>query len=637
MAVLFVIRGNDQGRRFELDASNPVLTIGRDKTNLIQLHDTEASRRHAELRRVDDGDYLFDLHSSNGTFINSEATVEHLLKSGDMFQIGRTLFLYTHPSEEQVQSAYSDSIDITTDAQLSGSSRIVHAMSHAEAKQFLPTEPRAGRSSQDDDEHSAPSVLPVMYQTALAARDTLNIDELLDKMLGLIFDWIKADHGCILLIDPASGQPVPKAFRGTEPGERITISKTILDNVLDQREGVLTTNAQKDERWGEAQSVITAGVREAICVPLLGRYDLVGAIYVDTTAELQDFIHTEGKQPETQKFGQTQLQLMIAIAHQAALAIEDTRYYSGMLQAERLAAIGQTVASVSHHIKNILQGIEGAGYLVEAGLERHDESLVAQGWGIVEKNQKRISDLVLDMLTFSKEREPDLREADMNQVVGEVVELMQSRAEELEVELSWSSDPSVPTLIFDPEGVHRAVTNLVTNALDAASEAFDEEEAGPKGRVFVSVEYVPEEATDQKTPASSNTQQEAGDTAKHAALGSFDSNSDSKVLRKTEGGTIIHDAEGSQEEMPVAGGELPESKILIAVEDNGTGVPPDRMPTLFRPFVSNKGGRGTGLGLPVSRKIVEEHGGRLDIEWTGARGSRFVIELPALPSPPRES
>ena len=98
---------------------------------------------------------------------------------------------------------------------------------------------------------------------------------------------------------------------------------------------------------------------------------------------------------------------MIAIGHQAALAVEDTRYYSAMVQAERLAAVGQTIATLSHHIKNILQGIRGGSYLIEMGLSAHDEAVVRKGWGMVERNQNKISAQVLDMLTFSKDREPE--------------------------------------------------------------------------------------------------------------------------------------------------------------------------------------------------------------------------------------
>ena len=82
---------------------------------------------------------------------------------------------------------------------------------------------------------------------------------------------------------------------------------------------------------------------------------------------------------------------MVAIGHQAALAVEDTSYYSAMVQAERLAAIGQTIATLSHHIKNILQGIRGGSYLIEEGLKDSDNDVVRKGWRIVEKNQEQIS------------------------------------------------------------------------------------------------------------------------------------------------------------------------------------------------------------------------------------------------------
>ena len=161
---------------------------------------------------------------------------------------------------------------------------------------------------------------------------------------------------------------------------------------------------------------------------------------------------------------------MIAIAHQAALAVEDTRYYSAMVQAERLAAVGQTIATLSHHIKNILQGIRGGSYLIEMGLSDEDPSVVRKGWKIVEKNQNKISALVMDMLTFSKEREPDRAPSDLNQVVSDVVELMQAYAADLNVELTWRPAAAMETFVFDPEAIHRAVLNVVSNAIDAAGE-----------------------------------------------------------------------------------------------------------------------------------------------------------------------
>ncbi|MFH1921680.1 MAG: ATP-binding protein, partial [Planctomycetota bacterium] len=171
-----------------------------------------------------------------------------------------------------------------------------------------------------------------------------------------------------------------------------------------------------------------------------------------------------------------------------------------------------------------------------------------------------IESLVMDMLTFSKEREPELMPASVNRVVGDVVELIESHARDLEVELHWEPAEEMPELVFDPEGIHRAVLNVVTNGIDAASET---EEAG---RVDVATRYAPDEA-----------------------------------------------------------------KVFVVVSDNGPGIPPERLDGLFSPFVSFKSSHGTGLGLPVSQKILAEHGGRILVESTPGKGSRFTLELPAVP------
>ena len=72
MPSLFVIQGRDQGTRFELAPGEDQQSLGRDAGNFIQIHDTEVSRRHAEIRRVDGKYYLVDLGSSNGTYVNAE-------------------------------------------------------------------------------------------------------------------------------------------------------------------------------------------------------------------------------------------------------------------------------------------------------------------------------------------------------------------------------------------------------------------------------------------------------------------------------------------------------------------------------------------------------------------------------------
>ncbi len=575
MASLFVIRGRDQGKRFQLEEST--LTVGRTQDATVRLHDTEVSRAHAELIRKGDTYVLRDLGSSNGSFVNGQAASERELVSGDQIQFGRSLVLYTGFVEESLENL-EDKVDIIAKAESNDGSRIVASLSHSEGSDWMLPDVS---SSSSPWIARARSNLQIMYRTALAVSHTMDIDQLLARIMEMIFEWVDADRGCIMLKDIDTDKLVPKVRRhrrGIRTEDKITISKTILDYVVQHNEGVMTSNASDDKRWDPAQSIVKLGVREAICVPMQGRYNVVGVIYIDTSITPQRMLMKEGS---ADQFTEEHLRLMIAIAHQAALAVEDTSYYKAMVQAERLAAVGQTIASLSHHIKNILQGVRGGSYLIELGLGDYDKSeepqseegearddnaveTIRKGWGIVERNQERISSLVMDMLTFSKERVPDPVPSDWNAVGEEVVELLQMRAEEAGVEMEAHFDSKMPIILFDPEAMHRAVMNVVGNAIDACEEC-------EGGKIHVRTEYLADEK-------------------------------------------IAH----------------------FIVEDNGPGIEPDDLEAIFNVFVSRKGGRGTGLGLPASRKTLEEHGGQILVDSQPGQGSRFTLELPVNVQPPEQ-
>jgi signal transduction histidine kinase len=226
-----------------------------------------------------------------------------------------------------------------------------------------------------------------------------------------------------------------------------------------------------------------------------------------------------------------------------------------MVQAERLAAIGQAMAALSHHIKNILQGLKSGSEVLKVGLQDMDQAMLLQGWRIVEKNQGKIYDLVMDMLGYSKEREPILQSADFNAVVRDVYELQAGRAKELHAVLETKLADNLPEVLIDPEGIHRALLNVVCNALDAV-------EGLPAPRVCVTTSL-----------------------------------------------------EGSE-------------WLQCEVIDNGPGIAPEKLGDIFKPFVSSKGARGTGLGLAVSRKILREHGGDIVVTSRIGQGSRFVLRTP---------
>ncbi len=572
MASLLILQGADQGKRFELGAES--VGLGRDSSNPIRLMDHEVSRRHAEIRCVGEEYHLVDLQSANGTYLNDEPVTEARLRPGDEVRLGQSIIQFlTSPSEANLD--LTGRVDMLPSSAVIERSAILRSISASEGSRILGAPEAVGEWLRDRLVN-----LSVMYKATQAISHVVELDSLLPQILQLVFESIGADRGAILLKPtepPAelSGDPqsatndslappeelIPKAVRwrgAAEEDERLTISKTIIDHVLGKGEGVITLDAPGDVRFGSAHSVVNFGIREAMCVPIQGRHTTLGVLYVDVIAAND----REGSFPgfsdrKKNRFTKDHLMLMVAIGHQAGLAIENTQLYEAKIQAERLAAVGQTIATLSHHIKNILQGMRGGSYLVDLGLNTKDDAIVRRGWTIVDKNQAKIYNMVLDMLSFSKERQPALEQAKLNDTMADVIELMQSRADELGVALAWEPASDLPATRFDPDGIHRAILNIVTNAIDAC-------EGVEGGKVTVSTAW------------------------------------DATTAR-------------------------------VVVADNGSGIEPDQVPRIFQVFASSKGSRGTGLGLPVSQKIIREHGGLITITSEVGRGSTFTITLPHLP------
>ncbi len=552
MFSIHIIQGFDQGERLEI--SSKIVRIGRDSNNDLQVHDSEVSRFHAELQPEGDGFKVVDLGSSNGTFLNGERITSAALSSGDRVQLGKTHIVI----KEQGTADASDfsgvvHFDDNTDVE----SQILESVVPQFSGGILPVNVPLAAAGEDGQSKSDADLLrshlQLMYQTTVAVSQTLNIDELLERVLTLVFEWVDADRACVLLLDQQTGELSPSLRKDREEvpkSDQLVISKRILDYVIDNGEGVVSTNASRDERWESSESIVDNKVNEAICVPLTGRYGVVGVIYIDTAVPDQGAVLGQ----HVRVFTNEHLRMLVAIGHQTALAVEDTYYYRAMLQSEKLAAMGQTVTNIAHHIKNILQGIRGGGFVVEGGLQTEDCEAIAEGWDIVKRNQDRISGLVMDMLSYSKDRQPILESMSLRDIANEVVEMLGSRAVETGVSLQIDTPLDMDDVLIDAVGIHRALWNVITNGLDACMQVDD-------GIVRVS-------------------------------LGQCEANQ------------------------------------FIRVADRGVGIEPGRIDKIFAPFVSDKGGRGTGLGLAVSRKILREHGGDLTVSSVIGEGSTFELSVP---------
>jgi signal transduction histidine kinase len=155
----------------------------------------------------------------------------------------------------------------------------------------------------------------------------------------------------------------------------------------------------------------------------------------------------------------------------SAMFLQDLRKIKQLeqekIEAERQAAVGQTVAGLAHGIKNILTGLEGGMYVVSSGLKKGQKDRVGIGWEMLERNIGRISTLAKSLLSFSKGHTPNVLIVNPNDLVREVVALYHDAARKAGIKLIGEAETSVAPAPFDPEEMHSCLANLVSNALDA--------------------------------------------------------------------------------------------------------------------------------------------------------------------------
>ena len=238
---------------------------------------------------------------------------------------------------------------------------------------------------------------------------------------------------------------------------------------------------------------------------------------------------------------------------------EIKRLEQELVKSERLAAVGQTVAGLAHGIKNILHGLKGGSYLVDIGINKEDSVKLKKGWEMIKRNVGRTSNLVMDLLSYAKEREPQYEDCNPNEIAEDVCGLVQDKARENDVAIIKEFDKTIGEVSMDPNTLHEVLLNLMSNAVDAC--LFDEN-------------------------MDKNWQVRLGTT-------------------KADGNLIKFD-----------------------IIDNGAGMDKEVMQKLFTSFFSTKGHRGTGLGLMVTRKLIEEHMGKINVDSQPGRGTTFSFYLP---------
>jgi len=133
----------------------------------------------------------------------------------------------------------------------------------------------------------------------------------------------------------------------------------------------------------------------------------------------------------------------------------------------QLTSTGLLISSISHGIKGLLNGMDGGIYLVGSGFKSGDTKRLQKGWEIVKRNLERIRSMVLDILYYAKDREPNWAELSAIDLVKEVCEVAEGKAREQNIVFECEIDPVGATFNGDHNALRAALINLLENSLDA--------------------------------------------------------------------------------------------------------------------------------------------------------------------------
>jgi len=298
------------------------VVIGRSPECQVVLKDFGISRQHARILVDDDGVRILDLKSKNGTTVNGVPVMEASLKDGDRILLGKFQLTFTKSLEGKV--VLDEERPLSEEA--GTIIRSVGELSKLLAPSEAGTAPAVAEAKKADAQETEKlnRILKVLLNFAKDLNEARSVDEVLQRIMEIVFDHVPADRGFLMLREEGQERLTPMVVRHRAGGDqgKITISKTIADRVLKDRVSILTSDAQVDPRFGAGDSIRFHGIRSAMCAPLWSKDQIIGIIHVDSPML-------------TNCFTLNDLDLLTALGHNAAVAIERARLNQKIVAEEK--------------------------------------------------------------------------------------------------------------------------------------------------------------------------------------------------------------------------------------------------------------------------------------------------------------
>jgi len=326
MPKIVILDGPQAGQEFPLEGD---AVIGRLQSTEVFLPQESVSRNHAKITKTRNGYKIEDLGSTNGTFVNGTIVTEKLLADGDKIKIGNFLLEFVETAQHvpsRGRAAQRTIVEFSapsTPDTATGTGSIL-ANLDASDHQLLSAIPR-GRRAEALVEFNRR--LTIMYNINQIIASSLDIDVILEKILDELFRaFPNCERGFIMLKAPDSDELTARVTRvrgHVTDRERITVSSTIIAEVMSKQQSILSTDALSDARFRAGVSVADMHIRSFMCSPLVTQEEILGILYLDTTS-LAD------------QFSKDDLALLTGIGTQAALLIANARMHERLLTQQRI-------------------------------------------------------------------------------------------------------------------------------------------------------------------------------------------------------------------------------------------------------------------------------------------------------------
>ncbi|MCK6474573.1 MAG: ATP-binding protein [Planctomycetes bacterium] len=666
---LVVLSGPYRGRRYPIRKER--LKLGRDPTCDIQLEDEATSRVHAELV-VENGTLsVQDNGSTNGTYVNDARVKRADLKNGDRVSIGDTVFQL---QVARLSSRRSPQVVFSEETK-GASTRMTLSLDDTHYLDLKDT-----ANIEELHRH-----FTKLYEFIVEISGILHRPAMLERVLDLVFKTFEADRAVLLLLTPSGdpGEKVVKVRDGLDQGEEIAISRTMAHQLLEKKESFLSYDAERDIRLQASESMQRMNVKSVMGVPLMLKDRILGLLYIDRIMAVKQYneldlklftamatqasiyiatstLYSElldaaefnnsllrslasglmvvdrferivrvnnaaldlfkkdeaalinrplGDLPELSELrrvvektlatGEPQDRFEVRVVagdEKIPIGLNTTmltdhtgatigvvanfrnlahirRLEAELRRSQNLAALGQMAAGVAHEIRNPLNSIRGFTQLIQEAAKsgQIEPGKLGEFSAIVLDEVDRMNRIVQDLLDFSRQRDLTLIPTDLTKLMQSLVTEMGPDIKKAEVEVAIDAgEVPPPNVLGNHDKLRQVFRNILLNAIQASK-------AGQKVKVVL-------------------REQEAATLAPKGAAGDAD-----PVRRRS---------------------------VSVRIEDQGVGIDEEDLGSIFDPFFTKKD-VGTGLGLSITQKIVDQHGGRIQVESKKGEGAVFTVFLPA--------